>query len=108
MTKSNEEIINEMQQVVQQMVIDDLEENPDIANDFFDCDCCGKNKNLAGSIQYGGYRLCNDCVLLAETGFALGKIKDIQDLMDAMEDKRLEELCKFIKEEEVRKTQMEN
>ncbi|DAA83600.1 MAG TPA: hypothetical protein DCS44_08850 [Cyanobacteria bacterium UBA10660] len=108
MTKSNEEIINEMQQVVQQMVIDDLEENPDIANDFFDCDCCGKNKNLAGSIQYGDYRLCNDCVLLAETGFALGKIKDIQDLMDAMEDKRLEELCKFIKEEEVRKTQMEN
>lgn len=108
MTKSNEEIINEMQQVVQQMVIDDLEENPDIVNDFFDCDCCGKNKNLAGSIQYGDYRLCNDCVLLAETGFALGKIKDIQDLMDAMEDKRLEELCKFIKEEEVRKTQMEN
>lgn len=108
MTKSNEEIINEMQQVVLQMVIDDLEENPDIANDFFDCDCCGKNKNLAGSIQYGDYRLCNDCVLLAETGFALGKIKDIQDLMDAMEDKRLEELCKFIKEEEVRKTQMEN
>lgn len=108
MTKSNEEIINEMQQVVQQMVIDDLEENPDIANDFFDCDCCGKNKNLAGSIQYGDYRLCNDCVLLAETGFALGKIKDIQDLIDAMEDKRLEELCKFIKEEEVRKTQMEN
>ena len=108
MIKSNEEIINEMQQVVQQMVIDDLEENPDIANDFFDCDCCGKNKNLAGSIQYGDYRLCNDCVLLAETGFALGKIKDIQDLMDAMEDKRLEELCKFIKEEEVRKTQMEN
>ena len=108
MTKSNEETINEMQQVVQQMVIDDLEENPDIANDFFDCDCCGKNKNLAGSIQYGDYRLCNDCVLLAETGFALGKIKDIQDLMDAMEDKRLEELCKFIKEEEVRKTQMEN
>lgn len=108
MTKSSEEIINEMQQVVQQMVIDDLEENPDIANDFFDCDCCGKNKNLAGSIQYGDYRLCNDCVLLAETGFALGKIKDIQDLMDAMEDKRLEELCKFIKEEEVRKTQMEN
>lgn len=108
MTKSNEEIINEMQQVVQQMVIDDLEENPDIANDFFDCDCCGKNKNLAGSIQYGDYRLCNDCVLLAETGFALGKIKDVQDLMDAMEDKRLEELCKFIKEEEVRKIQMEN
>ena len=39
MTKSNEEIINEMQQVVQQMVIDDLEENPDIYNYFFDFFC---------------------------------------------------------------------
>lgn len=108
MEKSKEEIIEEMQKVVHQMVVDDLEENPDIANEYFDCDCCGKNANLAGSIQYGDYRLCNDCVLLAETGFALGKFTDIQDLMDAMEDKRLEELCKFIKEEEIRKTQTEN
>ena len=30
-----------MQQVVAQMVIDDLEENPDCANEYFDCDCCG-------------------------------------------------------------------
>ena len=108
MTKSNEEIIEEMQLVVNQMVIDDLEENPDLAQEYFDCACCGKNKCLAGSIQYGNYRLCNDCVLLAETGFALGKFTDIQDLMDAMEDKRLEELCKFIKDEEARKKQMEN
>lgn len=108
MAKSKEEIIEEMQQVAAQMVIDDIEENPDIANEYFDCDCCGQNKCLAGSIQYGDYRLCNDCVLLAETGFALEKIKDIQELMDAMEDKRLEELCNFVKEEELRKNRLEN
>lgn len=108
MEKSKEEIIEEMQQVANQMVVDDLEENPDLVDEYFDCDCCGQNKCLAGSIQYGDYRLCNDCVLLAETGFALGKLKDIQDLMDAMEDKRLEELCKFVKEEESRKNQLDN
>ena len=108
MEKSKEEIIEEMQQVVSQMVIDDLEENPDIANEYFDCDCCGKSKNLAGSIQYGNYRLCNDCVLLAETGFALKKFSDIQSLIDAMEDTRLEEICQFIKDEEIRKKHMEN
>ncbi len=103
MNKSYEEIVEEMQQVVNQMVVDDLEENPDLVNEYFDCDCCGKNKCLAGSIQYGDYRLCNDCVLLAETGFALGKFNDIQSLMDAMEDTRLEELCNFVKDEEARK-----
>lgn len=108
MEKSKEEIIEEMQQVVNQMLTDDLEENPDIANEYFECDCCGKNKSLAGSIQYGDYRLCNDCVLLAETGFALGKFDDIQSLIDAMEDTRLEELCQFIKDEEIRKKNMDN
>ncbi len=108
MVKSNEEIIEEMQQVTRQMVLDDLEENPDIANEFFDCDCCGQNKCLAGSIRYNDYRLCNDCVLIAETGLALGKFTDIQTLIDAMEDKRLEEICKFIKDEEARKTKMDN
>lgn len=107
MKKTPEEIIEEMQLVVAQMVTDDLEENPDIANEYFECDCCGKNKCLAGSIQYGDYRLCNDCVLLAETGFALGKFDNIQSLMDAMEDSRLEELCNFIKEEEIRKEKFE-
>ena len=106
MNKSNEEIIEEMQQVVNQLVGDDLEENPDLVNEYFDCDCCGKNKCLAGSIQYGDYRLCNDCVLLAETGFALGKFNDIQSLMDAMEDTRLEELCNFVKVEEARKNSL--
>lgn len=50
--KTEHEIVEEMSQVVEQMRIDDLEDNPDIANEFFDCDCCGENKCLAGSIEY--------------------------------------------------------
>ena len=100
MKKTKEEIVDEMQQVAAQMVIDDLEENPDLENEYFDCHCCGKNKCIAGSIQYDKYRLCNDCVLLAEIGFALGKFDNIQALIDAMEDNRLEEMCSFLKSEE--------
>ncbi len=100
--KSNEEIIEEMQQVAEQMRLDDIEENPDVVNEYFDCSCCGEYKCLAGSIQYGSYRLCNDCVLIAETSFALGKIKDIQELIDAMEDNRLEGMCQFLQQEEKR------
>ncbi|MBQ3311900.1 hypothetical protein IJG72_07475 [bacterium] len=98
--KSDEEIIEEMQQVVEQMRLDDLEERPELEYEYFDCSCCGKTMSYAGSIQYGEYRLCNDCVLLAETGFALNKITDVKQLIDAMEDKRLEELCNFIKQDE--------
>lgn len=92
-------ITKEMQEVVEQMRLDDIEENPDIVNDFFDCACCGQYKCLAGSIQYGDYRLCNDCVLFAEIGFELKKLKTVDDLIEAMEDKRLEEICEFIKSE---------
>ena len=102
MSRTEEEIVEEMQLVAEQMVKDDLEENPDIANEYFDCACCGKNKCMAGSIQYGKYRLCNDCVLLAETGFALKRITNIEQLIKAMEDNRLEELCSYIKNEETR------
>ena len=94
------EVIKEMQLVVEQMRLDDIEENPDIENDFFDCFCCGKYKCLAGSIQYGDARLCNDCVLFAEIGFELKKFSTVDDLLKAMEDKRLEEICNFIKENE--------
>jgi len=100
--KQEHEIIKEMQQVVEQMRIDDIEDNPDIIDESFDCDCCGENKPLAGSIEYEGYRLCNDCVLLAETGFALGKIKSVTELIDAIEDKNLEKLVNFVKTEEKR------
>ena len=95
-------IIEEMQQTAEQMRLDDIEENPESAFEMFDCSACGKTKPYAGSIQYNNYRLCNDCVLLAETGFALGRFKDINELIAAMEDKRLEEICSFIKKEELR------
>lgn len=97
--KNKDEVVKEMQEVVEQMRLDDIEENPDIVNEFFDCDCCGKYACTAGSIQYGDYRLCNDCVLFAEVGFELKKFNSIQDLVDAMEDKRLEEVCEFIKQD---------
>ena len=100
--KSKEEVIAEMQLVVEQMRLDDLEENPNSANEYFTCDACGAEKPLAGSIQYNNYRLCNDCVLYAEVGFELGQITDIQELIDAMEDTRLEADCEFIKAEEQR------
>ena len=100
MAKSKEEIVAEMQQVAEQMRLDDIEENPDIVNEFFVCDACGGYKCLAGSIQYNEYRLCNDCVLLAETGFELGSLKNIEQFIDAMEDKRLEAECEYIKQNE--------
>ena len=98
--KSEQEVIEEMQLVCEQMVMDDIAENPDCEHEFFDCACCGQYKSLAGSIRYGEYRLCNDCVLLAEVSFELKKIKDIQELIDKMEDKRLEAMCEFIKKDQ--------
>ena len=103
--KSKEEVVKEMQLVVEQMRLDDIEENPDCENEFFTCDACGSTKPLAGSVQYGNYRLCNDCVLYAEVGFELGQIKNIEELIDAMEDKRLEADCEFLRQEQKR---MEN
>ena len=102
MERSKEEIVEEMQKVVEQMRLDDIEEDPDIIHEMFICDCCGAEKCLAGSIQYGNYRLCNDCVLYAELGFELKKFNSINDLIDAMEDKRLEADCEFIKQEQKR------
>ncbi len=91
-------IIQDMQAVVEQMRLDDIEENPACEQEMFECDCCAKTKSLAGSVYYpGDKRLCNECVLLAEISFALGKIKDIQELIDNMEDNRLEEFCNYIK-----------
>ena len=103
--KNREEVVQEMQLVVEQMRLDDIEENPDSENEFFTCDACGSTKPLAGSVQYGNYRLCNDCVLYAEVGFELGQIKNIEELIDAMEDKRLEADCEFLRQEQKR---MEN
>ena len=88
--------------IIEQMRLDDIEEDPSLADEVFECSCCGKTKPLAGSIQYGQYRLCNDCVLLAETGLAIGKFKNAEELIKAMEDTRLEEMCEYIKQEEKR------
>lgn len=93
-------IIEEMQKVAEQMRLDDIEEDPALAEEIFECSCCGKSQPLAGSIQYGKYRFCNNCVILAETGFALGKFKNADELIKAMEDSRLEELCNYIKSQE--------
>ena len=100
--KTKEEVVKEMQLVAEQMRLDDIEENPDCEHEFFTCDACGSTKDLAGSVQYGNYRLCNDCVLLAEVGFELKQINNIEELIDAMEDKRLEADCEFLKAEEKR------
>ncbi|MDD3236889.1 MAG: hypothetical protein PHV37_02180 [Candidatus Gastranaerophilales bacterium] len=98
--KEKLKIIEEMQKVAAQMKADDIEENPDSETETFDCSCCGATKPYAGSIQYGKHRLCNDCVLIAETGFALKRLKNIDDLIEKMEDSRMEEICDFIKKDE--------
>ena len=99
MSKSKEQIIEEMQKVTEQMRLDDIEDNPESAYKYFNCDACGEDAPLAGSLVYGNYRLCNDCVLLAEAGFELKQFSKIEELIEKMEDKRLEADCRFIKEE---------
>lgn len=100
--KTKEQVIEEMQKVVEQMRLDDIEDNPDSEHEYFQCDACGKDAMLAGSIQYGNYRLCNNCVLLAEVGFELKQLNNIEELIDKMEDKRLEADCEFLKQEQQR------
>ena len=82
--------IEEVQESVKQMVQDDIDENPEAAGEEFQCDCCAEIKTLAGSMIYADYRLCNDCVLLAEVSFSLNKIKTIDELMESTEEKRFE------------------
>ncbi len=101
--KSEKEIVEEMAKVVEQMRLDDIADNPEIENEYFICDCCSEEKCLAGSIEYEGYRLCNDCVLLAETAFELKKIKSVKELINSIEDKNLEKLAEFVRQEEKRK-----
>ena len=82
--------IETIKKSVEQMKIEDIEENPEAAYEEFQCECCGEMKIMAGSLIYQDYRLCNDCVLLAETSFALGKMTDIKELLEKMEDKKFE------------------
>ena len=81
-------LLENIKKLSEQIKIDDIEENPESAFEQFQCDCCGEVKMMAGSLPYADYRLCNDCVTLAETSFALDETFDIQDLIDSMKDKR--------------------
>ncbi len=86
------EIVKNTQKAVEQMKNDDIEQSPDHAYETFQCQCCGQEKIVAGSLFYDGFVLCNECVLLAEVGFALKKFDNINTLLDSMEDKRFDNL----------------
>lgn len=86
----DKKLIEDIKKLSEQIKIDDLAENPDSAYEQFQCECCGKLKMLAGSLIYNNYRLCNDCVFLAETAFATEQYTDIQELINEMEDERFE------------------
>lgn len=92
-------IIKDMQVVVAQMRIDDLEDNPNSEFETFTCDSCGDEKSIAGSVVYNTSVLCNDCALYAEIGFALKKITSVEEVISSMEDKRLLDMCEFIKQD---------
>lgn len=94
-----EQIVKDMQDVIYQMKLDDITENPDSEFEMFNCSSCALNKPLAGSIQYSKYRLCNDCVLMYETALKLDKIKNINEFIERTEDLRLKNMCDFIKQD---------
>ena len=100
--KNKEDIIKDMQEVIYQMKVDDIEENPDSEFEMFDCSACAKEKPLAGSIQYSKYRLCNDCVLLYELALKLGKVQNIDEFLLKTQDNRLQTMIDFIKKDELK------
>lgn len=96
-------IIKDMQNVMAQMILDDIEDNPASETELFSCSCCGLDKPTAGSIMYSmDLIFCNDCALLSEVAFAMNKISDIQDFLKLMEDKKLENLCDYVRIEQSR------
>ncbi|OGH97536.1 MAG: hypothetical protein A2104_07725 [Candidatus Melainabacteria bacterium GWF2_32_7] len=98
--EKNLEVIESLQKTVEQMKIDDIEESPESAYESFQCQCCGEEKFLAGSVTYNEHLLCNDCVLTAEISFALDKIKNIDELIASMEDKRFDNVYNSIFEQD--------
>lgn len=97
---NNEAIIKDMQEVVYQMKMDDIEENPQSEFEMFTCSSCAQDKSLAGSVLYNNeYRLCNDCVLIYETALKLDKISNIHEFIEHTEDLRLKNICDFIKKD---------
>ena len=99
---NDKQIIEDMQQVILQMKLDDIEENPNSEFEMFTCSACAKEAMLAGSIQYSKYRLCNDCVLLYETALKLNKVKNIDEFMEHTEEKLLETMCNYIKQDSLK------
>lgn len=99
---NQEDLIKDMQEVVHQMKIDDIKDNPDSEFETFTCSACAKDAILAGSIQYSKYRLCNDCVLMYELALKLNKVKNIDEFMEKTEDNRLKNICDFIKQESLK------
>jgi len=96
-------IIEDMQNVLAQMRLDDIEDNPDSETELFSCSCCGLDKPKAGSIMYSmDLVFCNDCSLLSEIAFAMEKISDISEFLKLMEDKKLENLCDYVRLEQSR------
>ena len=103
MAKEDIKIIEDMQKVLEQMRLDDINENPDSEFELFSCSCCGEDKPKAGSIMYSmDIILCNDCSLLSEIAFSTKKIKNISEFLKQMEDKKLENLCNYVKTEQSR------
>ena len=47
-----------MQAVAAKMKKDDIEENPDSENEYFDCDCCGKTAPSIGRKKRAHGRIC--------------------------------------------------
>ena len=97
-----EAIIKDMQEVVNQMRLDDIEDNPESEFELFSCCACAKDMPLAGSIQYSTYRLCNDCVFMFEVAMKLGKVNNINEFMEKTEELRLQTMCDFIKQESLK------
>lgn len=96
-------IIEDMQNVMAQMRLDDIEDDPNSETELFSCSCCGLDKPKAGSIMYSMELIfCNDCSLLSEVAFAMKKITDISEFLKLMEDKKLENLCDYISLEQCR------
>lgn len=45
------------------------------------CHNCGHAKSVAGTVNYGRYRLCNDCALQYELAKAEGDVQTIEDFV---------------------------
>ena len=64
-----------------------------------------RSENLSNDVFFfGGHTTLAlaATILLAEVGFELGQIKDIEELIDKMEDKRLEADCEFLRQQQQR------